>query len=150
MLRVAVTYCLVLTTAAGPWLCCCASSRMADARHLVQSFFGIAGGEHRGCCGNGQPPGRGHPCDPGAPAPAAPGECPCKVFAPTYAVLPPKPVEPAELPGEHLADPGLCGACPTPYWLPPAGSASGLRGGETSRQPANPRDILAVLQTLRC
>ncbi len=145
MFRVAVTYCLVLATAAGPWLCCCASSRMADARHLAQSLLGIAGGEYRGCCGH--LPGRGLPLDPDAPAP---GDCPCKLFAPTYAVLPPKPIESADRPGEHLADPGLCGASPTPYWLPPAASAPGLRVGDTSPEPGNPRDILAVLQTLRC
>lgn len=150
MFRVAVTYCLVLATAAGPWLCCCASSRMADARHLAQSLLGIAGGEHRGCCGHGHLPGRGDPCDPAAPGPAAPGECPCKLFAPTYAVLPPKPVESADLPGDHLTDPDPCAVCPTPYSLPPSASTSGLKDRDTSFHPGNPRDVLAILQTLRC
>jgi hypothetical protein len=150
MFRVAVTYCLVLSTAAGPWLCCCALSRMGDARHLVQSFLGIAGGEHwgcSGCCGHSHLPGRGLPGDPAAPGPATPGECPCRAFTPAYAVVPPKPVESAELPGERLADTGLC---PTTYCLLPSASTSDLRDRDTAPRTGDPRDLLAVLQTLRC
>lgn len=142
MFRVAVTYCLVLATAAGPWLCCCASSRMVDMRQLFTSFLGAAGGEHRGCCG--------HTHGPVRDLPSAPTECPCKSFTPTYAVLPPKPVESADYPGEHLADLGFSVVCYAPYSLSPSPSFSGLRGWDTSPHSGNPRDILAVLQTLRC
>lgn len=151
MFRVAITYCLVLATAAGPWLCCCASSRMVDVRHLFSSFVGPAGGEYRGCCGHTHGPCRNLPTDRDTPGPSAPGECPCKVYAPTYAVLPPKPIESVDLTsGQLLADIGFINVCHPPYCLPPSASNVGLRNRDSSHHSGNPRDILAVLQTLRC
>jgi hypothetical protein len=148
MLRVAVTYCLVLVTAAGPWLCCCASSRMTGTCHALQSLLGASGCGQRGCCGHG--PSRDLPQDGDKPSPSAPGDCPCKAFAPSYAVLPPKPVKAADLASgdaEHL---GLSKVWNTPFAIYPSLAAPSLKEWDSSRHSGAPRDILAVLQTLRC
>ena|SRR5579883_895592 len=150
MIRVAVTYCLVLTTAAGPWLCCCASSRMAGTRELFRSFCGFADGESGGCCGHTHGPCRDLPPDRDAPPPSAPRECPCKVFAPSHAVLPPKPVEA----GDTLSgDAQGLDHINVSHALPSLNLSSPLpRRGEWGRSPhpGGPRHILALLQTLRC
>lgn len=150
MIRVAVTYCLVLTTAAGPWLCCCASSRMAGTRELFQSFFGLAGRERGGCCGHAHGPCRDLAPDRETPPPSAPGECPCKVFAPSHAVLPPKPVEAGDTlrgDAQELDHIGASHTLPSLNLSPPSPRRSEW---ERSPHPDNPRHILAILQTLRC
>lgn len=152
MVRVAVVYCLVLSTAAGPWLCCCAVARMADARDLFTTTLGLGGGsgDHRGCCGQHNGSGRGLPTDRDTPCPNAPGECPCKALNPGQAVVAPERAEAVDVALEYLADLGPCGLFVPRNGGQLVGSASNLRDRITSLRSGNPRDVLAILQTLRC
>lgn len=148
MFRVAATYCLVLATAAGPWLCCCAAARTADARDLFAATLGLSGGASRGCCGNHQGSDRGLPSHQDSPCPNAPGDCPCKALAPG-AVVAPERVETVDFGFEHLADFGPCGLY-DPRHGHLLASAANLRDRITSLHSGDPRDLLAILQTLRC
>ena len=145
MIRVAVAYWLLFATAAGPWLCCCTSSRMADVGQLFSSVLGTAGCGHQGCCGHSRGVGGELPFDGNAP-----GDCPCKAFSPAYAVLPPKHAEPDDLTGRFLFESAYYGVCPDLYALHPLTSTSGLTDQDVSPRVGDARHILAVLQTLRC
>jgi len=143
MLRVAVIYCLVLTTAAGPWLCCCAPGRVTALCDLAAAFLGVKGGEHRACCGctggssEKLPSGR-------EKCPTAPCECPCRVVSPALPVVAVKPVQIPAQDGEFhfaLADSSTFG---DDFFA----RTSELR--DRSPRLRHPRDILALLQTLRC
>lgn len=79
MVRVGLTFCLVVVTAAGPWFCCCASDRLAArARALVG---GVAHSHAKcGCAdrfGTRPPDDRG-----GRPCPPLPDVCGCVRDAP--------------------------------------------------------------------
>lgn len=64
MLRLAVTFQLVLTLLAGPALCCCASGRLEAT--------GVPSAPRKSCC-------HGQPTPAESPTPDQPVECPCKV-----------------------------------------------------------------------
>jgi hypothetical protein len=150
MVRVAVVYCLVLSTAAGPWLCCCAAARAADVRPLFATTLGLGGGNHPGCCGHRHDPARGHPTDQDTPGRDAPGECPCKALNSVIAAVVPERAEVHGFGVGYSTDLGPWGLCDTRLGGQLVASASNLRDRVTSLHSGNPRDALAILQTLRC
>lgn len=89
MLRLALTYQLILAVAVGPLLCCCSAGKaLAAARSTSKSPHVPAESGPRSCCSAKQQPAKsdpGHksvPAKPGQPA----DKCPCKdgsVKAPT-------------------------------------------------------------------
>lgn len=100
MLRVATVYTLVLTTVAGPWLCCCTVERVVRATQQLVRLAGKQGSDRKAhaCCGGHGSQGRPHhssPQNPGNPSRPAPGPCPCKAEMPSVEFsLPPETSSP--------------------------------------------------------
>ena len=149
MAKVAVAYWLVLATAAGPWLCCCATARAAAGVRLLASTAASPSGGHGGCCSSTSSSGDSAPDREPSPRPSSPTECPCsKAYVADQPVLPPETGGTLRLADRH-AD-VLCGAAAGaaghPQPLPP----QSLRDRNRSAFSGSPRELLAVLKTLRC
>jgi hypothetical protein len=148
IVRVVAAYWLVFAMAAGPWLCCCATIRAAAVLNLLKSTIGLDG-NHTGCCG-GSPRG-GLPVDQNAPGPTSPTGCPCKTFVSDQFVLPPETTGAARAAADQVVGLGHSTGLSTPnsqhlFFA----SASSLRDRDTLVRSGDPRDLLSVLQTLRC
>lgn len=148
MVRVIAAYWLVFVMAAGPWFCCCATIRAAAVLNLLKSSVGLDG-KHTACCGNS--PRDGFPVDQNTPHPTSPTGCPCKAFVSDQFVLPPETTESARAAADQVVGTGHPAGHPTPisqhlFFA----SASSLRDRDTSVRSGDPRDLLSVLQTLRC
>jgi hypothetical protein len=147
MARIFLAQYLMFAMTAGPWLCCCSGERL---------FGGLFAPKHaqtnaNRCC-NHRATGGGHhvPGDnqhPKTPMPHDP--CPCRDGVPdpiaisvANSSLNADFARPMTLSQDSLA--GVSGA--TDPWHPPAEN----EGFAFASPLQNPRDILSVLQTLRC
>jgi hypothetical protein len=89
MFRVATVYMLMLTTVAGPLLCCCTAERVVIATQQLVRLAGLPGRarETHTCCGgqhgNHNTPRPRSPKHPGDPSLPPPRPCPCQAETPS-------------------------------------------------------------------
>ncbi len=146
MVRVGLSFYLILTTVAGPWLCCC------TAAHAPALFGAKASNASpsRPCCGRHAPPVKAPASgDEGARSdgPTAPhGPCRCQENSRSRAafVAPERSSAPETVVGVYEAD--------LPFAFLTPGAVSRLN---TTHEPVSfpfctPRDMLRALQIMRC
>ena len=145
MMRVGLALYLMFAVAAGPSFCCCSGvrllGRLCDAKHAEMAVSS--------CCNHRVTGGGRENQQPEKPSPQTP--CPCRAGGP----------EPIAISGatsslkvyfgrpialSHEFALGVFGATEFVAWHPPAENA----GFACSSPFQNPRDMLSVLQTLRC
>lgn len=138
MTRVAATYVMVFAAAAGPWLCCCSTTRAVAA---VASLLGTEPSPDTAtrCCGQ--------PCAPTdrKDAPDS-GRCPCKAFSFEVAGLPPGQTGSSVLLGDEFGFRDLTAT----FHSPERGAGDASLIESRSRGGGSLRERLSVLQTLRC
>jgi hypothetical protein len=155
MVRVGVCIYLMLTTLAGPGLCCC--TVMRSAREVAPALRAErrppASPSHRGCCCHRDTATPNEPLpDRGVPKPGSPGRpCPCRQGQSNPVPLP--------TPSSQLAPESLAAHASQPLPGPaPALPAAGLLSGEglctlgTAHDLPflTAQDVLHTLHILRC
>jgi hypothetical protein len=151
MIRLALTWYLVLATAAGPLWCCCSSARLVSACNalIAADSTGVPAGPSS-CCGDrSQSLPAGDPEGQGRPLPDSPSQpCPChtpgvgdQIAALSTESTAQAGVRSDDCAGGHFGDP------------PPASMvdlAGMLTTGHDRQTPAHAPQRLAALQVWRC
>jgi hypothetical protein len=153
MVRIGLSLYLMLAAAAGPWLCCCTTERLA-----ARFAFPTKQSSHNGCCGDHQTAkgSQKHRTPEQSPSdedqPGCPS-CPCQEEGARLAVL--ASLDSSEVAKEfqsrHIPQGlvGLVPLVPTAHCLSADGDPE--TSGEAVRLPfLSAQDILHALHILRC